>query len=480
MSARLALALDVGTHAVKAALVNRSNLTLVKVSSRDIALQTVTARQFEQRAEEILAALEWAIDEVLRDCLELPQVAGLACQRSTVVAWDRSTLLPLGPALSWQDTRAVEITDRLLDREEEIKRISGLVLSPHYGASKMRWLIQHYGLNPQQHCVGPLISFLTAHLLGQSHAVCDHSNGNRTQLMNMDILCWDSNLLSYFELDKHFLPQLKPMHHPFGLLKKYPIELTAMAGDQNAAVLASLDVGQGKIIAVNLGSGAFVLRQFGDRSKTPQYLLSSVLYSNREGAALIAEGTVNGAGLALTRFCQSSEMVNLGGEGFLFSTLSAWLDDIVDPGCLYLNSCGGLGSPYWCEGPQAQFVAVDSEPNQAFSLAERAVAVVESIVFLVCKNCLLLQSKGNVNAIYLSGGLARLNAIGQKMADVCQLPVIQLDEQEATLVGVARMASGLKEKAKVSIKMQFQPHARPLLQRRMKMFHQLLKTECSA
>jgi glycerol kinase len=58
---------------------------------------------------------------------------GLANQGETVLAWDPDTGRPLTTAVSWQDRRAVSVTDDLADHRARLEEITGLPLDP-YGA----------------------------------------------------------------------------------------------------------------------------------------------------------------------------------------------------------------------------------------------------------------------------------------------------------------------------------------------------------
>ena len=72
----------------------------------------ISADQIEQDAREIATTMRDVITSVLADGQVRQRgvaFAGLATQRSSVVAWDRRTGEPLAPLLSWQDRRAAEL-----------------------------------------------------------------------------------------------------------------------------------------------------------------------------------------------------------------------------------------------------------------------------------------------------------------------------------------------------------------------------------
>ncbi|RKZ37306.1 MAG: glycerol kinase, partial [Gammaproteobacteria bacterium] len=153
------VALDQGTHASRAVLWDRRG-QMIYAAHHPVKLQRLGDGRVEQDAEELLASLRDVLAEVRAWAAKHDthiQAAGLATQRSTVVAWERANGNPLAPALSWQDTRGTDVTAVLLDREEEIRTRSGLRLSPHYGATKIAWLLNHESKVQDAYKAGSLV-----------------------------------------------------------------------------------------------------------------------------------------------------------------------------------------------------------------------------------------------------------------------------------------------------------------------------------
>ena len=101
-----------------------------------------------------------------------------------------------------------------------------------------------------------------------------------------------------------------------------------------------------------------------------------------------------------------------------------------------MNSIGGLGSPLWKADVPPHFLAPGS-------VAEKAVAIVESIVFLININLEVMVSTGvNVKRISVSGGLAGLDQLCQRLADLSQRVVVRSHIRQATARGIAWLASG--------------------------------------
>src|SRR5210317_1990048 len=101
----LTLAIDQGTHSTRAAVFDAQGRKLA-LGRAPVDLQPISRSEIEQSPEDILMSMEQAISDVLAqpgvDPAAIVQ-AGLATQRSSVLAWERSSGRPLSPVLSWQD-----------------------------------------------------------------------------------------------------------------------------------------------------------------------------------------------------------------------------------------------------------------------------------------------------------------------------------------------------------------------------------------
>ena len=300
----LTLAIDQGTHASRALLFDHRG-QCVALAERPVALSRAGDR-VEQDPLEILATTRSAVAEVLDGPAARGRTvarAGLATQRSSVVAWDRRTGTPLSPVLSWQDRRAADWLTGFGGEAHKVHAITGLPLSPHYGASKLRWLLDQVPAAARARragrlALGPLASFLLFHLVQGSPFVVDHGNAARTLLWDLRQRDWHPALLDLFGLPRELLPRCHPIRHDFGPLVDTAIPLCAVNGDQNAA-LHGLGKPEAGVAQVNIGTGAFALVPTGSRLVMDEHLLGGIASSGAEGVTYSLEGTANGAGAAL-------------------------------------------------------------------------------------------------------------------------------------------------------------------------------------
>jgi glycerol kinase len=419
------LAIDQGTHASRAILFDDDGNEIAR-SVVEVELHRLDAARVEQSAEQLLQSVNTAVADVLaRASGRTITACGLATQRSTVLGW-REDGSVITPALSWQDVRAADALEALNSRAEDIQRISGLPLSAHYGASKIHWLATQNEYR-QANRFSPLVSYLLFHLLAEQPYRVDHCNAQRTQLFDLEQLNWSETLCKHFEVDRRLLPECKPVCHHYGVLKAAAIPLTAVSGDQNAAFYAAGSPAHDEAL-VNLGTGAFVLCALKHYCSS-QKQLSGVGLSDAETITWLREATVNGAGSALAWVAEKYQITDSR------EALPRWLNEVTAPP-LFINTVGGLGSPWW----NAQITPHFSEEN--LTPAQRMCAVVESILFMLQANLELMHKESGLQSLRVSGGLSNLDALCQKLANLSGLPVERGMAPEATARGVAWLAAG--------------------------------------
>ncbi len=364
------------------------------------------------------------------------RAAGLGVQRSTVACWDRESGNLLAPVISWRDRRHAAWLGQLSRSGGRIHQLTGLPLSPHYGASKIRWCLDHVAAvrsaaDEARLCAGPLASLLLNRLLEEGPVVCDEANASRTQLWSPSARAWSPELLGLFGIDLGLLPSLAPTETTFGSMSVdgTTVPLVVCTGDQSTVPFAAgaLDSGSAYI---NLGTGAFALRPIPDARLVPP-LLTSVLRSNATTVDFVLEGTVNGAGTALEWF---EDREGLPAQRLLSSLDGERSTSAETP--LFLNGVSGVGSPFWLAEFESRYVG-DGEVQGRFR------AVVESIAFLLRANLdELARHAGRPRRLVVSGGLSRSGFLCRALAALTQTPVHVQQDPEATASGLAFLAAG--------------------------------------
>ena len=435
---RLVLAIDQGTHSSRA-LVFDARGGIVARGEREIALVRPQPDWAEQDAEEIVASVRAAVAQAVAElgprAVDV-EAAGLSSQRASCVCWDRVTGAPLSPVFSWQDRRMHARIDALQAHGDDVHRRTGLFLSPHYGASKLRWALDHLpqvarALEAGRLAWGPMASFLAFRLLGERPLAADPQCAARTQLWNLHTRDWDPELLRLFNLPAGCLPSSARTCRYWGTLACGGIEvpLRAVNGDQSAAVFA-FGWPEAESAYVNIGTSAFVQRALLRPPGHVPRQLTGIILDDGSTTVYMVEGNVNGAGAGLEWL--SAQL----GIDDLTAQLPAWLERPAPP-LLFLNGIAGLGGPFWQARFDSRFVGDDAEPWQ------QAVALVESIAFLLQANVEhMAPYVPPLARIRVSGGVSRLDGLCRRLASLNGVPAHRRDDPEASARGIAYLAGG--------------------------------------
>lgn len=464
----LALVIDQGTHATRTMLLDTGGR--IRFSSfADIGLYRKGKLRVEQDPEEILSSVQTTLEKALAAAVKLGDIvcAGLSVQRSSVVAWNKRSGRAITPVISWQDRRSHQWLKKLSRQSDMIKQRTGLPLSPHYGGSKLRWMIAHHSevrkaLDEGMLAWGPLAAFLLHHLLKAMPYVVDQANAQRTQLWSLDSRDWDPLLTELFEIPADSLPQALPTCHAYGRLTAADVPVTAVSGDQNTAFF-SLGRPKSNTAAINIGTGAFVLAPTGRAPVHHPALLSSLLNSSSEKTLFAMEGTVNGAGAAFSWAAEEWQMPDL------VLRMPEFFRQSESPP-IFFNSVGGLGSPWWQADIPPFFAGTAA-------LSERAVAVAESILFLIQTNIEAFAAAGiSLERLVATGGLSHMDELCQRMSDLSKLVLYRPADTEATARGAAWLAfQRPKHWPKPGKGLIFKPRGNPGLRKRYEQFHHILK-----
>ncbi len=471
MAEPLYLAIDQGTHASRALVLDRRGDILAR-GEKDVALVRPQKDWAEQDGEEIVASVHAAVAQAagalgprVRDLA----AAALSSQRASAVCWDRATGAPLSPIYSWQDRRMHAWIDALAAHGDAVHRKTGLYLSPHYGASKLRWALDHLPAVRQARDAGtlawgPMASFLVYRLTAERTFAADPQCAARTQLWNLQTRDWDDELLRLFGLSAGFLPRSALTCDRWGTLVAggAQVPLAAVNGDQSAAVFA-FGWPETDAAYVNIGTSAFVQRAMTQAPGHVPRQLTGIVLADGEATVYTIEGNVNGAGAGLEWLAKEL------GIDDLLARLPEWLERPA-PSLLFLNGIAGLGGPFWRAEFESRFVGEEAEPWG------KAVALVESIAFLLQANIEHMAAYvPPMRRIRASGGVSRLDALCRKLAALNGVPVHRRDDPEASARGIAYLAAGRPAEWNTGAREEvFEPHDDAALRERYRRWRALM------
>src|SRR3954466_5897208 len=190
------LAIDQGTSATKAIVVADDGRVLGE-GSAPVHPEAGPGGAVEQDPQELLRSIVAAGRAALDVAGEPVEAVGTGNQGETVLRWDRASGRPFGPALSWQDRRAVTVTQELAERADRLTQITGLPLDPYFAAPKMTWLRRRDATD--EGVVTGVDAWLTHQLTGAF--VTDASTASRFLLLDLERGEWSEEACALFGLD---------------------------------------------------------------------------------------------------------------------------------------------------------------------------------------------------------------------------------------------------------------------------------------
>lgn len=439
----LFLAIDQGGQSTRVGVFNGEGDCLCVFSS---PCETHSSRHsqgvfIEQDPQEIVDGISRCIEEVARylgDDVSRLVAAGYAGQGSSLLAWDSITGAPLTPVISWQDVRGAAYLSTLSSLD--IPHLTGLRPSAHYGATKFSWCLDH--VEPVQQAaashrlaMGPVVTFVLNRLTNQLPPI-DPGHAQRTLLWNRWKNNWDTNLLSVMGLSTSMFPSCSLHLADYGHLivgnAKVPVKVCAR--DQGAS-LFSQGWPDDEALYINMGTGIFIQRIHHDEH-VPEGMLIAPLWVSESSVIHALEATVNGAASAL------KAVSNAAGVEVTPEVMDKALAIMLRDNVWCLNAEGGLGAPYWRTDVLTQYA-----PN--LTALEKVAAWLESLLFLIAINIHRLPVATPIQCIYVSGGFSRSDALCQRLATLTGRVVIRRKNSDATLRGIAYLASGFSKSWKV-------------------------------
>jgi FGGY family of carbohydrate kinases, N-terminal domain len=259
------LAIDQGTSSTKA-IVAGPNGDILGVGNAAVDPVVVGDGAVEQDPQELLDSILVAGRKAVAAAGVPVEAVGIANQGETVLRWNRRTGRTSGPAISWQDRRAVEVTRGLQRDEERLVELTGLPLDPYFAAPKMAWLGQQAdgGIGDGE-VITTVDAWLNHQLTGAF--VTDAATASRTMLLDLKTTRWSEEGCELFGLDPEAQPEVVDCAAAVGETDAFggTRPVTGLVVDQQAALFAEscFEPGEAKC---TYGTGAFILATAGDEA----------------------------------------------------------------------------------------------------------------------------------------------------------------------------------------------------------------------
>ncbi|MBL8243257.1 MAG: glycerol kinase GlpK [Rhodanobacteraceae bacterium] len=442
----LILALDQGTSSSRALLLDGEARVLASHS------EAFDCSYPKPGWVEVDADLLWhtqrtAIRSVLAQAEAHPaqiDAIGITNQRETVVAWDRQTGAPLGPAIVWQCRRTEPFCADLRARGvgDEIRARTGLVVDPYFSASKMRWMLDQW---PQARalaaqgrlCFGTVDSWLVWQLSGGAAFITDASNASRTMLYSLEAGDWDPWLLELFGIPRDCLPTVvdsagRLAQTDTGVFGA-EVPIAGIAGDQQAALFGQACFWPG--MAKNTyGTGCFLLLNTGsERIVSRHGLLRTVAWQLGGARTYALEGAVFVAGALIQWLRDGLGLIGHAGES------EALASSVADSaGVHVVPAFVGLGAPHWDADARGLICGLTRGSTRAHIVRAALEAVALQNVDLL--DAMRADTGRDLAELRIDGGMSVNDLLCQFQADVLGVPVCRPSQTESTALGAGLLA----------------------------------------
>ena len=419
------LAIDQGTSSTKALVVGDDG-TVLGSGSAAVHPRSAAGGAVEQDPRELLESIVAAGREALAAAATTVEAVGIANQGETVLRWDLDSGRTFGPALSWQDRRAVTVTSELSDDAERLTALTGLPLDPYFAAPKMTWLRREGGA---EGVVTTVDAWLNRSLTGAF--VTDAATASRTLLLDLEHATWSAEACALFGLDQDALPQIVDCDAAVGATTAFgdPLPVTWLIVDQQAALFAEACFAAGEA-KCTYGTGAFILANAGQR-----------VVRSRTGLAACVAWRLGGE----TTYC-------LDGQAYSAGSAVSWLQELElldtasdldragggDEEVMFVPALAGLGAPLWEPAARGAWFGL--------SLASRRQDLVRAVAWGVAAQIASLAHAIGDDAgrplerLRVDGGLTRSATMMQAQADLLQAPVELYPSPDATALGAGALA----------------------------------------
>jgi gluconokinase len=203
------LSIDVGTSGVRAALFDERGAPVPGAQTRNRRAFTTLSDFAELDADQILAEVIRAIDELLANFAGPIELIAISAFWHSLIGIDAAGL-PTTPLLTWADTRAAQFAKALRESfdEREIHARTGCRFHPSYWPAKLQWLKHEHNekfLNTR--CWLGFAEYLYLRLFGT--VATSISMASATGLFNQRECDWDWDFVRDLGISRDTLPEIR-------------------------------------------------------------------------------------------------------------------------------------------------------------------------------------------------------------------------------------------------------------------------------
>ena len=368
---------------------------------------------------------------------------GITNQRETTIVWDRHTGVPVYNAIVWQCRRTSDMVDAIPNAVRSvINERTGLIADAYFSATKIKWILDNVpGARERADSGDLLFGTVDCWLLwkltgGRVHAT-DYTNASRTMLFDIHRLCWDEEILAYFNIPLSMMPEVHPSGYLYGQAEPSffsgPIPVAALAGDQQSSLFGLCGFEKGDV-KNTYGTGCFLLMNTGHEPiKSSNGLVTTIGAGLDDNVDYVLEGSIYMGGAVFQWLRDEMGLISSAPES---EEIASKVPD--SNGACLVPAFTGLGAPYWQQNVRGTLVGI----TRGFNRYHMVRAALESVAYQSCDVIRAMEADSGIKmkGLKTDGGASANNLLMQFQADMVGAEIIRADMLENTALGAAYLA----------------------------------------
>ncbi len=442
------IGVDIGTTSTKAVLLGPGSRVIAESGRSEYKTNYIGVSGAEQDPNDWWAASASSIRSVLdKSGISARDIAavGVSSQAPCVVCVD-GTGSPVRPAPLWMDRRSGKQCEERMDKQDEVRRVTGNNLDPYYGAPKVAYLLEN---DPEtMKNVRALLTangYVTQRLSGVQ--CMDKGHVGLMQLGELKEVRWSSEMADLWNIPEEWLPQI---NEPTDIIGEVTDEASASTGlATGTPVVAGAVDGAAASLEAGVASDGDVCEMSGQST----VLNGAVSYESLERATgklgvfdyptpgvVLLFGAMVSTGGIVTWFRDEFGDREVNAAEILKSNPFDLLDQLPgnstagSNGLLMLPYFLGERAPIWDTEARGAFVGLSMNSTRADVFR----AIYEGAAFGLNHNLEELRKHGlNPPVLRIVGGGSLSRPWNQIKADITGLPVEVPTETIGAPVGTA-------------------------------------------
>jgi len=345
----------------------------------------------------------------------------------SVLAIDKHGV-PLGNVITWADNRAKKEAQELKASSlgKTFYEATGTPIHPMSPLAKITWLNRN---DPERFKKTHKFLTIKSYIIQQltNGYILDYSLASATGLMNIHTLSWEANALDHAGITAEKLPELVPVFHSPGKLRKEyqkslglsnSVKIIVGSSDGCLAMLGGGIWEDGKATVTIEDSGA--VRVIGDKviQDSNQRIFNYLLTEKH----FVSGGPTNNGGVIFEWFvkqfgdCNSSFDIEYSMQNLIQEAMAI---PIGSDGLLFLPYLLGERAPIWNPNARGSYFGINIKHERQHFIR----ATIEGILYEIYSIGKTLQEHSNINSLTANGSFASISVCTQMLADIFNKPV---------------------------------------------------------